>query len=166
MIKRELVTRPLRTRLRLAVRRSSAGREKPSGEPRARILKIIHGSTVRTAFKEGHHQLAGAHSPDRPHRRTDRRRGRAALGGLQGEYADQLQPAEDALGRQILAQPQQLEAACQAAEELFEAGQEAFPPHPNAEVNLRLPGLGIQLGTRALAEIGDDCHRFADACGL
>jgi transposase len=33
-------------------------------------------------------------------------------------------------------------------------------------VILRLPGLGIQLGARVLAENGDDHTRFADARGL
>lgn len=31
---------------------------------------------------------------------------------------------------------------------------------------LRFPGLGVQLGARVLAEIGDDRSRFADARGL
>ncbi|GAA1253540.1 hypothetical protein GCM10009665_50220 [Kitasatospora nipponensis] len=46
------------------------------------------------------------------------------------------------------------------------SGQEAFPQHPDAEVILSFPGLGVQLGARVLAEIGDDRTRFADARGL
>lgn len=44
--------------------------------------------------------------------------------------------------------------------------EEAFPQHPDAEILLSFPGLGIQLTARVLAEIGDDRGRFADARGL
>lgn len=57
----------------------------------------------------------------------------------------------------------QLEAACTAADDLAEAVAEAFPRHPDAEVILSFPGLGVQLGARVLAELGDDRSRFADA---
>jgi transposase len=60
----------------------------------------------------------------------------------------------------------QLDAACPAADQLAEAVEEAFPQHPDAEILLSFPGLGIQLAARVLAEIGDDRTRFADARGL
>jgi hypothetical protein len=60
----------------------------------------------------------------------------------------------------------QLEAACTAANDLAEAVEEAFPQHPDAEIILSFPGLGVQLGARVLAETGDDKARFADARGL
>lgn len=60
----------------------------------------------------------------------------------------------------------QLEAACTAADDLAKAVEEAFPQHPDAEIILSFPGLGVQLGARVLAEIGDDHQRFADARGL
>ena len=60
----------------------------------------------------------------------------------------------------------QMEAACPAADDLTEAVEEAFPQHPDAEIILSFPGLGVQLGARVLAEIGDDKARFADARGL
>lgn len=44
--------------------------------------------------------------------------------------------------------------------------EEAFAQHPDAEILLSFPGLGIQLAARVLAEIGDDRTRFADARGL
>jgi transposase len=66
----------------------------------------------------------------------------------------------------MLALLRQLEADCLAADELAEAVEEAFPQHPDAEVILSFPGLGIQLGARILAEIGDGHQRFADARGL
>jgi hypothetical protein len=70
---------------------------------------------------------------------------------------------EDALGRQMLALLVQLEATCTAADQLAEAVEEVFPQHPDAEIILSFPGLGIQLGARVLAEIGDDRTRFAYA---
>jgi transposase len=48
----------------------------------------------------------------------------------------------------------------------WQAVDEAFPQHPDADVLLSFPGLGVQLGARVLAEIGDDHTRFADARGL
>ncbi|MER5914655.1 IS110 family transposase [Streptomyces sp. NPDC001982] len=85
---------------------------------------------------------------------------------LRADWAHQLPLVEDALGKQMLALLIQLEAACTAADQLAEAVEEAFPQHPDAEIILSFPGLGIQLGARVLAEIGDDRQRFADARGL
>ena len=82
------------------------------------------------------------------------------------DYAHQPLLIEDALGKQMLALLVQLEAACTAADDLAEAVEEAFPQHPDAEIILSFPGLGVQLGARVFAEIGDDRTRFADARGL
>jgi transposase len=38
-----------------------------------------------------------------------------------------------------------------------------FGPHPDAEIYLSQPGLGVVLGARVLAEFGDDKARYADA---
>ena len=38
-----------------------------------------------------------------------------------------------------------------------------FSQHPDAEIILSQPGLGIILGARVLAEFGDDAHRYATA---
>jgi transposase len=38
-----------------------------------------------------------------------------------------------------------------------------FGQHPDAEIYLSQPGLGVILGARVLAEFGDDPHRYADA---
>jgi transposase len=40
---------------------------------------------------------------------------------------------------------------------------ECFEQHPDAEVIRSLPGLGMILGARVLAEFGDDPNRYADA---
>ncbi|MFD9515670.1 IS110 family RNA-guided transposase [Streptomyces mirabilis] len=81
-------------------------------------------------------------------------------------WAHQPTLVEDALGKQMLALVVQLQAACTAADDLAQAVEEAFPQHPDADVILSFPGLGVQLGARVLAEIGDDRNRFADARGL
>ncbi|WP_329266824.1 IS110 family transposase [Streptomyces sp. NBC_01451] len=85
---------------------------------------------------------------------------------FRADWAHQPPMVEDALGRQMLALLIQLEAASKAANDLEEAVDEAFPQHPDAEIILSFPGLGVQLGARVLAEIGDDRQRFADARGL
>jgi transposase len=38
-----------------------------------------------------------------------------------------------------------------------------FEQHPDADIPRTLPGLGIILGARVLAEFGDDPNRFAHA---
>lgn len=38
-----------------------------------------------------------------------------------------------------------------------------FSQHPDADIYLSLPGLGVTLGARVLAEFGDDPERYADA---
>ncbi|MFJ9909951.1 IS110 family transposase, partial [Streptomyces sp. NPDC101152] len=67
-------------------------------------------------------------------------------GVFRADYAHQPQLVEDALGKQMLALLVQLEAACTAADDLTEAVEEAFPQHPDAEIILSFPGLGVQLG--------------------
>ncbi|MDX3771671.1 MULTISPECIES: IS110 family transposase [unclassified Streptomyces] len=104
-------------------------------------------------------------------KRAGRKRGIAAdterlRDALHADWAHQPPLVEDALGKQMLALLCQLEAACTAADDLAQAVEEAFPQHPDAEVILSFPGLGLQLSARVLAEIGDDHTRFADARGL
>ncbi|WP_443609742.1 IS110 family transposase [Actinacidiphila acididurans] len=85
---------------------------------------------------------------------------------LRGDYAQRPQAVEDAMGHQLLALVRQLDAACLAAEELAAAVEEHFRRHPDAEILLSFPGLGVQLAARVLAEIGDDRSRFTDARAL
>ena len=104
-------------------------------------------------------------------KRAGRKRGIAAEADrirdvFRAEWAHQPPLVEDALGQQMLALLMQLDAACTAADQLAEAVKDAFPQHPDAEILLSFPGLGIQLAARILAEIGDDRTRFADARGL
>ena len=53
-----------------------------------------------------------------------------------------------------------LNAQIAALEEQVEAH---FGQHPDAEIYLSQPGLGVVLGARVLAEFGDDPTRYADA---
>jgi transposase len=104
-------------------------------------------------------------------RRAGRKRGIEAEADrlrdvFRGDYAHQPPLVEEALGKQMLALVVQLEAACTAADDLAKAVEETFSQHPDAEVLLSFPGLGVQLGARVLAEIGDDHTRFADARSL
>lgn len=46
---------------------------------------------------------------------------------------------------------------------LQEQVKAGFGRHPDAEIYLSQPGLGLILGARVLAEFGDDPHRYADA---
>jgi transposase len=85
---------------------------------------------------------------------------------FRGDYARQPQAVENAMGHQLAALIVQLDAACRAADELAEAVEESFREHPDADILLSFPGLGVQLGARVLAEIGDDRDRFADARAL
>ncbi|MFF9585319.1 IS110 family transposase [Streptomyces achromogenes] len=78
----------------------------------------------------------------------------------------QLPLVKQAMGRQTLALLRQLDAACTSADDLAEATTEAFEEHPDAEIITSFPGLGPLSGARALAEIGDDRSRFADARGM
>ncbi|ADI11726.1 IS117 transposase [Streptomyces bingchenggensis BCW-1] len=85
---------------------------------------------------------------------------------LRSDRARQPSAVEDAMGHQLSALIRQLDAACLAADELAEAVETHFRQHPDAEILLSFPGLGVQLGSRVLAEIGDDRARFADARAL
>ncbi|MGA5442494.1 IS110 family transposase [Streptomyces griseoincarnatus] len=85
---------------------------------------------------------------------------------LRAEQAHQPALVEDAMGQQLLALLKQLDAACQAVDDLTEAVEASFRRHPDAEILLSFPGMGVQLGARVLAEIGDDRARFADARAL
>ncbi|WP_405476489.1 IS110 family transposase [Paenarthrobacter ilicis] len=104
-------------------------------------------------------------------RRSGRSRGIEAEAGrlsaiFHGDHARHPQQVEDAMGLQLTALLLQLDAACLAANRLAGAVEAAFLQHPDAEILLSFPGLGIQLGARILAEVGDDHSRFADARAL
>ncbi|XVQ07423.1 IS110 family transposase [Spirillospora sp. CA-255316] len=85
---------------------------------------------------------------------------------LRQEHLHQLPMVEAALGQQARALLLQLDAACQAADDLAEATSQAFHQHPDAAIIVSFPGLADLTGARVLAEIGDDRARFAHARAL
>ncbi|SBT96037.1 Transposase IS116/IS110/IS902 family protein [Streptomyces sp. DI166] len=85
---------------------------------------------------------------------------------LRAGQAHQPPLVEDAMGAQLLALIGQLDAACRAVDDLAEAVEASFLQHPDAEIMLSFPGMGVQLGARVLAETGDDRERFTDARAL
>jgi transposase len=85
---------------------------------------------------------------------------------FRGDYVRHPEAVEDAMGLQLSALLLQLDAACRAADQLAAAVEESFLQHPDAQILLSFPGLGVQLGARILAEVGDDRARFADARAL
>jgi transposase len=85
---------------------------------------------------------------------------------FRGESLRQLPMVEAAFGTQTQALLLQLDAACQAADDLAEATSHAFHQHPDAAIITTFPGLADLTGARVLAEIGDDRNRFADARAL
>jgi hypothetical protein len=56
-----------------------------------------------------------------------------------------------------------LSAMAEQTEVLARQVEQGFGRHPDAEIYLSQPGLGIILGARVLAEFGDDPDRYADA---
>jgi hypothetical protein len=56
-----------------------------------------------------------------------------------------------------------LSAMAEQTEVLARQVEQGFGQHPDAEIYLSQPGLGVILGARVLAEFGDDPDRYADA---
>lgn len=67
-------------------------------------------------------------------------------GVFRGNHARHPQAVEDAMGLQLSALLLQLDAACTAADRLADAVEESFLQHPDAQILLSFPGLGVQLG--------------------
>ncbi len=65
---------------------------------------------------------------------------------FRAEYAHQLPGVEDAFGHQPLAMLKQLDATCEAADDLVEAATAVFHHHADSEILLSFPGLGPMLG--------------------
>lgn len=84
----------------------------------------------------------------------------------QRDYLTQPPTVEEAMGRQVLAHLDVVDAAIDVEQQLTERSEEAFAAHPQASIYLSFPGVGPLLGARLLAEIGDDPDRFTSARGL
>jgi Transposase/Transposase IS116/IS110/IS902 family len=122
--------------------------------------------------------LARAPDPAAAARLTSAQVAAALKRARRRNIADRTAAIRSALHRQQLAQPPAVTAACAAVVRALAAvitalneqitiiqGQvEAhFSQHPDAEIILSQPGLGLILGARVLGEFGDDPHRYASA---
>ena len=99
-------------------------------------------------------------------------------GGRQRNIADRARQIQTALGSEQLAAPAAVTAAFAAStratvgviaelnrqiSELEAALAAHFETHPDADIYLSQPGLGVVLGARVLGEFGDDPNRYTDA---
>lgn len=101
-------------------------------------------------------------------RRAGRRRGIEADAEriqqlFRQEAPRQLPLVEDAMGTQARALLLQLDAACEAVDDLARAAEDAFRSHPDAAIMLSFPRIGPQVGARSGR---DHRSRFATAGGL
>lgn len=85
---------------------------------------------------------------------------------LQTEQMRQPDVVEQAMGLQLRGLLRQLDAVRLALQELEQRIDQVFTAHADSKIVSSVPGVGIQLGARLLAEIGDDRTRFADARSL
>ena len=97
-----------------------------------------------------------------------RRRNRAAkaaaiAAALRGEYLGQPSVVTGAYAATVRAQAAILTVFNTEIKAMEEQVEAHFGQHPDAEVYLSQPGLGVVLGARVLAEFGDDKDRYADA---
>ena len=99
-------------------------------------------------------------------------------GGRQRNIADRAREIRAALGSEQLVAPAAVTAAFAAStratvdiiaelnrqiSELEAALAAHFETHPDADIYLSQPGLGVVLGARVLGEFGDDPNRYTDA---
>lgn len=82
------------------------------------------------------------------------------------EQMRQPEAVEQAMGVALRGLVRQLDAICEALTELETLIDAAFLTHPDGRIISSVPGLGVALGARLLAEIGDDHTRFADGRAL
>ncbi|MEU4234887.1 IS110 family transposase [Nonomuraea sp. NPDC026600] len=73
---------------------------------------------------------------------------------------------EETMGTAMLATLDFLDHADRLVHALDAEATEAFLAHPQAKIYLSFPGVGSVMGSRLLAEIGDDPKRFASPRGL
>jgi transposase len=97
-----------------------------------------------------------------------RRRNRAAkaeaiAAALRAEYLGQPAIVTAAYAATVRAQAAILTVLNTEIKTMEEQVEAHFGEHPDVEVYLSQPGLGVVLGARVLAEFGDDKNRYADA---
>jgi transposase len=99
----------------------------------------------------------------RHRRRNVDARAEAIQAALRAAALRQPPASESAYATIAATQARLLEALAGQIPQLEEVLGQGFGRHPDAEIYTSLPGLGVVLGARVLAEFGDDPHRYRDA---
>ena len=99
----------------------------------------------------------------RHRRRNVDARAEAIQAALRAAALRQPPAIESAYATIAATQARLLEALAGQIPQLEEVLGQGFGRHPDAEIYTSLPGLGVVLGARVLAEFGDDPHRYRDA---
>jgi transposase len=86
----------------------------------------------------------------------------AVLAALRGEHLGQPEVLTAAYAATVRALIAVISALNEQVKTLQGQVEEHFGRHPDAEIILSQPGLGLILGARVLAEFGDDPRRYAD----
>ena len=90
-------------------------------------------------------------------------RARQIQAALRAEQLSQPRELEAAYGTSVSAHVAMIRAYSVQIASLEEDLAAAFETHPDSQIILSLPGLGMVLGARVLGEFGDDPNRYADA---
>lgn len=106
-------------------------------------------------------QITAALAKARRHHRAGKAEAIAAA--LRTEHLGQPAVVAGAYAATVRAQVAILSTLTAEIKTMEEQVEAHFGQHPDAEIYLSQPGLGVILGARVLAEFGDDKHRYADA---
>jgi transposase len=99
----------------------------------------------------------------RARRRRVAAKAQAIAAALRTEQLTQPQVVAAAYAATVRAQVAILTVLNTEIKTMEEQVEAHFGKHPDVEIYLSQPGLGVVLGARVLAEFGDDKHRYADA---
>jgi transposase len=96
-------------------------------------------------------------------RRGIENKAKTIAAALRAEHLRQPAVVTTAYGATVRAQVAVLATLSAEIATMEEQVEAHFGKHPDAEIYLSQPGLGVVLGARVLAEFGDDKRRYADA---
>ncbi len=133
---------------------AAAARDLLLTHPRPGAAARLRRPTIRAAVVRGGRQ-----------RNIDREVDRI-VAGLRSEQLHQPELVEAAMAQHASALLRALDTAVSNELALQEAMTAVFTAHQSSTVILSFPGLGPVLGSRLLAELGDDSQRFQTARGL
>jgi transposase len=119
--------------------------------PTPTIGKLLSRSKIAAALRRGGRQ-----------RRIDERTVEIQI-ALRAEQLEAPALVADAMGASVAALVAVIVAMQTQIDRLEAELADRFEQHPDAKIIRSLPGLGMTLGARVLAEFGDDPNRYADA---